>query len=134
MKPIIILSCSIASIMMSFAAATNSPNSGKWIRLGSREVTYHVDRDVIPVTFREGAFTAIRFVVKGGSLNMHRCVIHYENGETEEIEVRHNFTRGSGSRVIDLPGNKRFIEKIEFIYDTKNISPHRAVVTVWGRR
>lgn len=105
----------------------------RWELLGSRKVDYRLDRDVIPVTWREGAFDAIRIVVKDGALNMHRCVIHFENGDKEEVALRHQFRRGSASRLIDLPGNKRLIEKIEFWYDTKNFSGEKATVLVYGR-
>ncbi len=106
---------------------------GRWEHLGSRTVDWGIDRDVIPVTWREGAFNAIRIEVRGGALNMHKCIIHFENGSVEEIPLRHTFTRRSASRLIDLPGNKRMIEKIIFWYDTKNFARSKAVVTVWGR-
>ena len=105
----------------------------RWERLGTRTVDWSIDRDVIPVTWREGWFDAIRINVRRGSLNMHKCIIHFENGQVEEIELRHNFTRGGSSRIIDLPGNKRRIEKIIFWYDTKNRMRSKAVITVWGR-
>jgi hypothetical protein len=105
-----------------------------WVRLGSRKVNYTLDRDEIPVTYRDGAFEAIRVVVTGGSMNMHKCIVHFENGGVQEIDLRHTFTRASSSRVIDLRGNKRFIEKVVFWYDTKNLSRGRATVTVFGKK
>jgi hypothetical protein len=105
-----------------------------WVRLGSRKVNYTLDRDEIPVTYRGGAFESIRVVVTGGSMNMHKCVVHFENGGVQEIDLRHTFTRASSSRVIDLRGNKRFIEKVVFWYDTKNLSRGRATVTVFGKK
>ena len=105
----------------------------KWELLGIRKVDFKIDRDVIPVTYREGTFDAIRIVVNKGSLNMHKCIVHFENGGSKEIALRHNFSGRSASRIIDLPGNKRFIEKIEFWYDSKNIPGQRATVLVYGR-
>ncbi len=64
---------------------------------------------------------------------MHKVIVHFENGGTQEIEMRHNFDKNSQSRVIDLKGNKRIIEKIVFWYDTKNVSNRKAKVTVLGR-
>ncbi|NJM24993.1 MAG: hypothetical protein HC859_05290 [Bacteroidia bacterium] len=121
-------------LMLTMAIGTSSMAQAKWERLGTRVVNYGLDRDIIPVTYRDGAFTAIQIEVKGGAVNMHKCVIHFENGGKQEVELRHNFRRGSDSRVIDLVGNKRFIEKIEFWYDTKNLARRRAVVTVFGRK
>jgi hypothetical protein len=105
----------------------------RWELLGTRKVSFRLDRDIIPVTWREGSFNAIRIVVRNGSLNMQKCVIHFENGDTKEIILRHNFAGKSASRIIDLPGNKRLIEKIVFWYDTKNVSRRRATILVYGR-
>src|SRR5687767_6150205 len=118
----------LSSMLISFMAPP------KWVSLGSKKVDFLVDKDVIPVTYREGAFTAIKLEVNDGALNMHRCVIHFENKSTQEVELRHNFGKGSESRVIDLKGNKRFIERIEFWYDSKNAQLRKATVTVWGRK
>ncbi|HEY5750463.1 MAG TPA: hypothetical protein VIU12_30580 [Chryseolinea sp.] len=43
-----------------------------------------------------------------------------------------NFAKDSNSRVIDLKGNKRNIDRIEFWYDTKDAANRKA--EVWGRR
>jgi hypothetical protein len=115
-------------LLMNFASAD------RWVQIGERKVNYGLDRDVIPVTYRHRYFEAIKIVVRGGALNMHKCVVHFENGGSQEIELRHNFAKGSDSRVVDMKGNKRFIEKIEFWYDTKNVADHKATVVVWGRK
>ncbi len=106
----------------------------QWELLGTRKVDYKLDRDIIPVTLRKDSFRALKLVVKNGGLNMHKCIVHFENGTREELAVRHNFLRRSSSRTINLPGNKRFIEKIEFYYDSKNRSRHRAEIMVYGGR
>ncbi|SKC84289.1 hypothetical protein [Ohtaekwangia koreensis] len=74
----------------------------QWVELGSRKVNFGLDRDVINVSNRDGYFEAIKIVVRGGALNMHRCTVHFENGGTQEVELRHNFAKGSDSRVVDL--------------------------------
>ena len=50
---------------------------------------------------------------------MHRCIVHFENGSKEEVDLRHNFSKNSATRIIDLPGNRRFIDRIVFVYDSK---------------
>ncbi len=104
-----------------------------WERLGTRKVNYGLDRDEIFVTAKDGIFTALKIKVKRGGVNMHKLVVHYGNGQTDEIELRNNLTPGSESRVLDLVGNKRIIQKVVFWYDTKNIARRRAVVELWGR-
>lgn len=105
-----------------------------WERLGTRAVNFGLDHDVIHVGAKEGGFTKLKIEVTGGALNMHRMVVEYMNGETEEIELRHNFSRGTGSRVIDIKGGTRLIKEIRFFYDTKNMARSRAKVTVFGKK
>ncbi|MDX1905936.1 MAG: hypothetical protein SF053_02810 [Bacteroidia bacterium] len=104
-----------------------------WERLAIRKVNFLVDRDELLVTGREGIFTALQFRVKGAPINMHRCVVHYRNGDTQEIELRENFPAGGQSRVIDLKGNHRIITKVVIVYDTKNMAGRRATLELWGR-
>lgn len=124
----------VAVLLLTLFSADLYAQRDNWVRLGSRKVNYTLDRDEIPVTYRDGAFESIRIVVTGGSMNMHKCIVHFENGGVQEIDLRHTFTRASSSRVIDLRGNKRFIEKIVFWYDTKNLSRGRATVTIFGKK
>lgn len=126
-KALFFLSFAVLFISTSFA------QPGTWDRLGSRAVNYTLDRDVIPVGARDGGFRKLKVVVTGGALNMHKLVVHYMNGEKDEITLRHNFTRRSNSRVIDLSGGKRLIKKIVMVYDTKNLARRRAKVHIYGR-
>lgn len=126
--PIISLAV-VVLFLMSFAPTQQA----KWEKLGMRKVDFKVEKDVIPVGIKEGAFTKLKVVVKGGAINMHKMVVHFMNGTKEEIELKHNFTKNSGSRVIDLPGGKRIIKNIAFFYDTKNLAKSKATVVVFGR-
>ena len=105
-----------------------------WQHLGSRVVTYQLDKDVIHVGAREGGFTKLKLKVTGGGLNMHRLVVEYGNGQKDQIPLKHHFRSGDQSRIIDLEGGKRVIKDITFWYDTKNIVRRRGRIHVYGRR
>lgn len=105
----------------------------KWEKLGSRKVNFGIEKDVIAIGAHEGAFTKLKIQVTGGDLDLKSMVVHFKNGDKKDIGLKHNFTKGSSSRVIDLPGNKRLIQKISFVYDTNNRSNKRATVHVYGR-
>lgn len=106
---------------------------GRWEKLGSRKVNYSLDRDEIVVTRYEGRFTALKFKVMQGGINLHKVAIHYGNGDVQEIETRNNIPAGGESRLINLPGNRRVIQKVVFWYDTKNFAEKKATVELWGR-
>lgn len=125
----------VAALMLStqVAIAQTSSASEEWQQLGSHVVDYTLDYDVIPVTYKKGVFASLKFKVTDGNINMHRCMVTFENGEKQEIEIKHQFTANS-EKVVDLKGNTRIIEKITFWYDTKNSSSKKAIVEVWGRK
>ena len=106
---------------------------GTWEKLGTRPVDHRLDKDVIMVGARKGGFSKLKIEVRGGAVNMHKMIITYKNGTKENVALRHNFGPKSGSRVIDIRGGKRVIQKITFLYDTKGITPGKAVVHVFGR-
>ncbi|MEM6720061.1 MAG: hypothetical protein AAF611_12125 [Bacteroidota bacterium] len=129
----LILSAILFFGLSSFSAAPAETVVDNWEKLGSKKVNYRLDKDVIRVGKHEGTFRKLKLVVSKGSLNMHRMIVHYGNGSTEEIKLRHNFSRRSDSRVIDLNGRNRIIQKITFVYDSKNNSRRRATLHVFGR-
>lgn len=119
--------------VLSLLAFTGISQGGEWQKLGSRIVDYKVERDVIPVGAREGGFTKLKVAVKGGAINMHKMIVSYSNGTSETIALRHNFGPNGDSRIIDIAGGKRFIQKITFFYDTKNLARNKAIVSIYGR-
>lgn len=122
--------CAASFSAFTSASATFPP---KWELLGSRKVNYTLDKDEILVTAKEGAFSAVKIIVKKGGINLHRVAVHFGNGEVEELDVRENIPADGESRVLDLPGNKRIIKKVVFWYDTKNYANQKATVHLWGR-
>lgn len=133
-KILVVAMIAIAAIVYSrVAIAQTSSGSEEWQLLGNHVVDYNLDYDVIPVSYKKGTFTTLRIKVNDGNINMHRCMITFENGEKQEIEIKYQFTAG-GEKTVDLKGNNRIIEKITFWYDTKNKSSKKAVVEVWGKK
>jgi hypothetical protein len=103
-----------------------------WELLGSRRVEFRAERDVIKVTGHEGVFTAIKLEVDGGNLDMYNIRVVFGNGEVFSPDTRIEFREGSWSRTIDLPGNKRVIRRIEFLYRSE-LKRGRATIRAYGR-
>jgi hypothetical protein len=101
--------------------------------LGTKEVNFLAESDVILVGLREGRFSKLLFEVEKNDLEMFRVVVTYGNGVDDTIPVRHIFREGSRSRLIDLPGGKRIIRKIVFFYKTVGAAREgRALIRVFG--
>jgi hypothetical protein len=102
-----------------------------WVKLATRTVDFSGDHDVIEVG-GEGRFTAIRFTVDQGDLAMDHIKVVFRNGEVFEPNTRAEFREGTRSRDIDLPGDARYVRRVEFYY--RSIGRHaRAVVNLYGR-
>lgn len=104
----------------------------RWRMLGSKQVRRSLDRDVLRVT-ADRAYSAIRLRVMHAPVEFLNVQIHFRNGNSREIEVRQWIERGGATRIIDLPGEKRFIERIVFWYKTPPLARERATVQVWAR-
>jgi hypothetical protein len=106
--------------------------AGQWERLGERAVNGAMDRDVITVGSRDGRFTAMQIRVDGNTVEMFDIVVTFGDGEKFSPPTRFLFDKNTRSRVIDLPGKERVIQKVEFQYGKL---PHegRAVVELWAK-
>lgn len=134
LKPLhLLLLAVLAFSSFSFTIDNQTAFPPKWEKLGQRKVNFKLDRDEIFVTANEGAFSAIKIGVKNTGINMHRCVVHFRNGDTQNVQLRDNIAAGSTTRVIDLKGGKRIIKKVVFWYDTKNIKFKKGTLELWGR-
>jgi hypothetical protein len=106
----------------------------EWVLLGQRAVNDRADHDVIAVTAARGDFKSIKLTVQRAPVDFHRVVVHYGNGTKQELELRNTIPAGGESRLIDLTGNERVINRVEFWYDAKTIRGRRAVVRLFGLR
>jgi hypothetical protein len=119
------------------AQASTTPSAahevaGAWERLGERTVNGAVDRDVITVGARDGRFRSMQIRVDGNTVEMFDIVVTFGDGEKFSPPTRLVFDKNTRSRVIDLPGKERVIQKVEFKYGKL---PHegRAVVELWAK-
>ena len=103
-----------------------------WEQLGVLTVNGSNDRDSLPVGRSEGLFAALRIHVNNSALRMHNIVVVFADGTTYSPDTRLVFNAGSTSSVIDLPGTRRAIRRVDFRY-TDLAGGGRAQVEVWGR-
>ncbi len=105
-----------------------------WQYLGEANVDGQADHDVIRVTGAEGRFRAIRLRVENAPVRFDRVVIHYGNGASEPIMIRSRINPGGETRAIDLPGDRRVIQSVEFWYERASRSPRKPKVRLFGLR
>ena len=104
----------------------------RWESLGTAFVDGRNDHDRITVNRRE-TFRAVQLGIKGGTIEFERVVVHFENGEDHELQIRDRIDERNRTRMIDLPGDRRRIRSVEFWY-SKTDWRTRPRVQLWGRR
>ncbi|MBM4359251.1 MAG: hypothetical protein FJ096_14205 [Deltaproteobacteria bacterium] len=105
-----------------------------WDKLGEHTVDFNVDKDTFEVTNAQGEFRAIGLRVSGAPVDVHDIRVTFGDGTTYSPNVRQEFRPGSLSRRIDLPGNRRVIRRVDFVYQTARRGGGRATVELFGQR
>lgn len=103
----------------------------KWEKLGEATANGKSDHDVVEIGRREGTFRALRFKVKNSNVKMQNVVVHFADGENWSPTTRVEFSEGSTSNIIDLPGKRRVIKSVNFRYSDGKGSGN-GIVEVWG--
>jgi len=113
-------------------ALTTIAFAQKWEYLGEANVDGAVDHDRIVVTAAKGEYRAIQIRVEKGAILFDHVVAHFGNGSSDPISIRSRIPAGGKTRVIDLPGNRRVIESVEFWYESGNWASQKPKVRLWG--
>jgi hypothetical protein len=121
-------------ILLSFGSLSAQPKP-KWVDLGSRTVDWGADRDVIPVTGAKGSYNSIKLFVDKAPVEFVDIKIHFAKGNPQDVQIRKRIPKGGETRVIDINGKNRIIQKVTFWYKTSRPAPRgRAIVTLFGRK
>jgi hypothetical protein len=107
--------------------------SDRWEHLGQRRVDFRDDHDQIDVGRSEGRFKQLEVRVKNAPIEISDMVVTFGNNETFRPKLRHTFAEGSGSRIIDLPGERRVIKRIDFNYKSIDRREGKGIVEVYAR-
>jgi hypothetical protein len=122
----------IAALLVATVVGFSAPRE-RWARLGSAHVDGKVDHDNISVGVHDGRFRAIQLRVRGGPVELSRVVVHYGNGEPEEVAVNERVPAGGSTHPIDLRGRERVIQSVELGY-AKGSWRSRPEVVLLGMR
>lgn len=114
-------------------AASARRGAGNWALLGERQVTDKLDHDTIVVTAARGEFRHLQLRVFERAVQFHKVVVHFGDGESQELVMREVIRAGGRSRTIDLEGRARVIRSIDLWYDAQSVTGKGALVKVFGQ-
>jgi hypothetical protein len=124
---------SLAMFLLTGISLVVSAQGGRWELLGEANVDGAVDHDTISVGRADGRFKAIQIQVDRAPIEFQRVVVHYGNGGNEELAIRNRIPAGGKTRVIDLRGNDRVIQSVEFWYGKANWGSRKPRLRLFGR-
>ena len=102
--------------------------------LGQFEVDFRADRDVIEVARDEGRFQKIRVVVRGAPIQLHDMKVTFADDSVFDPVSRDRILQEDSAYVFDLPGQRRIIKRISFLYRSIDRREGKATVFVYGER
>lgn len=97
--------------------------SGQWQLMGEQEVNFNNDHDRIDIKRKAGPFRQLRVEVRDAPIEIREMIVKFGDGKTFRPKIQARFREGRGSHVVDLPGNRRSIDGVEFVY--RSISSKR---------
>ena len=127
-KTLIAAGC--AAVLSTFAAITPAL---AWDEIAVREVTDRYDVDVVPLP-GDRKFRRLKVCVYQNPVHFYDFDIYFRNGGHQDVSVRQRINAGECTRVIDLAGGLRNVDRIKFKYEETSWFIGRAVVRVFGDR
>ena len=106
---------------------------GQWQLLGEQEVDFKSDRDRIDVKKASGPYRELRIEVRDAPIEINEMVVTFGDGQKFRPKIQARFREGRGSHVINLPGNRRSIDGVEFVYRTISSKRGKGKVLLYAR-
>ena len=116
----------------SFTSLKSNTYALRWEKLGQIKTLFDEQKAQIEVKPSKSYFKALQLKVRGGAVTIEKMEVYFRNSKTKEITLRKDFEDGSNSRVIDLPGNRRVIEKVVVWYQVTPTGS-KPTIELWGR-
>lgn len=123
----------ISSVLFVVAIGASAVSAQGWVDLGTKEVKDRSEQDTWHVGAGKGEFRKIRLKVHQKAVRFYKLEVKFENGQVQNIELRNVIPAGGQTRIIDLVGTDRRIDKVDVWYEAQ--TPRRGVrsqVTLYG--
>ncbi|HMF49558.1 MAG TPA: hypothetical protein VK603_12990, partial [Candidatus Saccharimonadales bacterium] len=90
--------------------------NGPFILSTNEDSTSKNDRHRIDVKRKSGPYRELRIEVRDAPIEVNEMIVTFGDGNTFRPKINARFREGRGSHVINLPGNRRSIDGVEFMY------------------
>lgn len=110
-----------------------SAMAGDWVILGRKDVKDRVETDTIHLNGHRD-YKKLKFCVKRNPVNFKDVDVYFDNGGHQDVGIARRINAGDCSRVIDLRGRDRDIDRIVMRYEETSRKRAHATVIVYGKK
>ena len=121
----------LAAAAVALSTALTASPAAAWDQIAERVVTDRLDVDNI-VLPGPRKFSRLKVCVYDNPVHFYDFDIFFRNGGHQDVSVRARINPGECTRVIDLDGGMRNINRIKFKYEETSWFVGRATVRVFG--
>jgi len=118
-------------LILSACSTPSTTSDSGWQYLGDKYVNFGIDHDDLIIGTKD-EYKQIQLRVTDGPLHIMDMKVHFDNGGIQDVPLRAVMKQGQQTRIIDLDGGLRHLNKITFWYETIGFRNGRARVAVWG--
>ncbi len=120
-----------ATAVAALGAEPAAAQGGRWELLGTRQVGFLVDRDVVSGR-GQGRFSVIRICVHNNAVQFRDVEVVFRNGERQHLPVNAFVRPGTCTVPLDLRGEARRIDHVNLVYGSMPNFRGMATVNVYG--
>lgn len=107
---------------------------GQWMELGQVEISSDDKDNHVQIQAEDRAVSAIRLRVGRKAANVKTLTVAYEGGSTQTIQINQTLEAGSMTKIFDLEGKKRRIEKIVIKASVAKKEDGKSMLIVYGKK
>jgi hypothetical protein len=123
------MSLGIASAQQPAVQVSTAPG---WHKISTTTVDLKNERDEIMVLGAD-RFSALKFMVMDAPISLQDLEIWFENGTKQDVQLREQVEMGKETRVVNIDGGPKDINKIVLVYKTvPNSTNEKAQLTIYG--
>jgi hypothetical protein len=135
MKKIILmlfLSITATAVLQAQKTQVILKDKAGWHKIGEAKVEFKTETDAFLILGRD-KYRAVQVRVKDAPIYLENMTIEYDNGETQVVDLKHNYAANSKTTVIDVKDNAKGLKKVSFVYKTvANAHNEKAEIELWG--
>ncbi len=128
----LLLSFSVTAVLQAQKPAVVLKEKRGWHKIGQASVEFKTESDAFLILGKD-KYRAVQVRVMDAPIYLENMTIEYDNGESQVVDLKHNYSANSKTTVIDVKDHAKGLKKVSFVYKTvPNSNREKAEIELWG--